>query len=143
MHLEKLDLNLLLVFDRLAQDGRIVKQVGEKQVDMRVNSLPTQHGESIVLRVLDRSSVNLSLENLGLTESIYNYICDTIEMPNGIFIVTGPTGAGKTTTLYAALRRINTIDSKLLTAEDPVEYDIDGIIQIPINEYIQDIHCVL
>jgi type IV pilus assembly protein PilB len=128
--------NMNIAERRIPQDGRIVKQVGDKQVDMRVSSLPTHHGESIVLRVLDRSSVNLSLENLGLTEYIYNYICDTIEKPNGIFIVTGPTGAGKTTTLYAALRRINTIDSKLLTAEDPVEYDIDGIIQIPINEAI-------
>jgi len=128
--------NMNIAERRLPQDGRIVKQVGEKQVDMRVSSLPTHHGESIVLRVLDRSSVNLSLENLGLTDHIYNYIIDTIEKPNGIFIVTGPTGAGKTTTLYAALRRINTIDSKLLTAEDPVEYDIDGIIQIPINENI-------
>ena len=128
--------NMNIAEKRLPQDGRIVKQVGDKQVDMRVSSLPTHHGESIVLRVLDRSSVNLSLENLGLTEHIYNYITETIEKPNGIFIVTGPTGAGKTTTLYAALRRINTIDSKLLTAEDPVEYDIDGIIQIPINEAI-------
>jgi len=128
--------NMNIAEKRLPQDGRIVKQVGDKQVDMRVSSLPTHHGESIVLRVLDRSSVNLSLENLGLTEHIYNYIIETIEKPNGIFIVTGPTGAGKTTTLYAALRRINTIDSKLLTAEDPVEYDIDGIIQIPINEVI-------
>lgn len=128
--------NMNIAERRIPQDGRIVKQVGDKQVDMRVSSLPTHHGESIVLRVLDRSSVNLSLENLGLTEYIYNYITDTIEKPNGIFIVTGPTGAGKTTTLYAALRRINTIDSKLLTAEDPVEYDIDGIIQIPINEAI-------
>ena len=128
--------NMNIAERRLPQDGRIVKQVGEKQVDMRVSSLPTHHGESIVLRVLDRSSVNLSLENLGLTDHIYNYIIDTIEKPNGIFIVTGPTGAGKTTTLYAALRRINPIDSKLLTAEDPVEYDIDGIIQIPINENI-------
>jgi len=128
--------NMNIAEKRLPQDGRIVKQVGEKQVDMRVSSLPTHHGESIVLRVLDRSSVNLSLENLGLTDHIYNYITDTIEKPNGIFIVTGPTGAGKTTTLYAALRRINTIESKLLTAEDPVEYDIDGIIQIPINEGI-------
>ena len=128
--------NMNIAERRIPQDGRIVKQVGEKQVDMRVSSLPTHHGESVVLRVLDRSSVNLSLENLGLTPHIYNYICDTIEKPNGIFIVTGPTGAGKTTTLYAALRRINTIDSKLLTAEDPVEYDIDGIIQIPINEAI-------
>ena len=128
--------NMNIAERRVPQDGRIVKQVGEKQVDMRVSTLPTQHGESIVLRVLDRSSVNLSLENLGLPENIYSYICDTIEKPNGIFIVTGPTGAGKTTTLYAGLRRINTIDSKLLTAEDPVEYDIDGIIQIPINEAI-------
>lgn len=128
--------NMNIAERRVPQDGRIVKQVGEKQVDMRVSSLPTHHGESIVLRVLDRSSVNLSLENLGLTDHIYNYIVDTIEKPNGIFIVTGPTGAGKTTTLYAALRRINTIDAKLLTAEDPVEYDIDGIIQIPINEAI-------
>ncbi|MES2923083.1 MAG: GspE/PulE family protein [Verrucomicrobiota bacterium] len=128
--------NMNIAERRVPQDGRIVKQVGDKQVDMRVSSLPTHHGESIVLRVLDRSSVNLSLENLGLTDHIYNYITDTIEKPNGIFIVTGPTGAGKTTTLYAALRRINTIDAKLLTAEDPVEYDIDGIIQIPINEAI-------
>ncbi len=128
--------NMNIAERRIPQDGRIVKQFGDKHVDMRVSSLPTHHGESIVLRVLDRSSVNLSLENLGLTDHIYNYIIDTIEKPNGIFIVTGPTGAGKTTTLYAALRRINTIDAKLLTAEDPVEYDIDGIIQIPINDAI-------
>lgn len=128
--------NMNIAERRIPQDGRIVKQIGEKQVDMRVSSLPTHHGESIVLRVLDRSSVNLSLENLGLPDYIYEYITETIEKPNGIFIVTGPTGAGKTTTLYAALRRINTIESKLLTAEDPVEYDIDGIVQIPINEAI-------
>jgi type IV pilus assembly protein PilB len=128
--------NLNIAERRVPQDGRIVKQIGEKQVDMRVSTLPTHHGESIVLRVLDRSSVNLSLENLGLPAAIYEYISETIEKPNGIFIVTGPTGAGKTTTLYAGLRRINTIDAKLLTAEDPVEYDIDGIIQIPINEAI-------
>jgi type IV pilus assembly protein PilB len=128
--------NLNIAERRIPQDGRIVKQIGEKQVDMRVSTLPTHHGESIVLRVLDRSSVNLTLENLGLPPNIYEYISETIEKPNGIFIVTGPTGAGKTTTLYAGLRRINTIDAKLLTAEDPVEYDIDGIIQIPINEAI-------
>ncbi len=128
--------NMNIAERRVPQDGRIVKQVGEKQVDMRVSSLPTNHGESIVLRVLDRSSVNLTLENLGLPAPIFDYITETIEKPNGILIVTGPTGAGKTTTLYAALRRINTIDAKLLTAEDPVEYDIDGIIQIPINETI-------
>lgn len=128
--------NMNIAERRVPQDGRIVKQVGDRQVDMRVSTLPTQYGESVVLRVLDRSSVNLSLENLHLPEDIYEYICDTIEKPNGIFIVTGPTGAGKTTTLYAALQRINTIDAKLLTAEDPVEYDIDGIIQIPVNEAI-------
>jgi len=128
--------NMNIAERRVPQDGRIVKQVGDRQVDMRVSSLPTQHGESVVLRVLDRSSVNLSLEALGLPDPIYEYIGDTIEKPNGIFIVTGPTGAGKTTTLYAGLRRINTIDAKLLTAEDPVEYDIDGIIQIPVNESI-------
>ncbi len=128
--------NMNIAEKRIPQDGRIVKQVGDKQVDMRVSTLPTHHGESVVLRILDRSSVNLSLENIGLPPHIYDYITETIEKPNGIFIVTGPTGAGKTTTLYAALRRINTIDAKLLTAEDPVEYDIDGIIQIPINEAI-------
>jgi type IV pilus assembly protein PilB len=128
--------NMNIAERRVPQDGRIVKQFGDRQVDMRVSTLPTQYGESVVLRVLDRSSVNLSLEALSLPPAIYEYICETIEKPNGIFIVTGPTGAGKTTTLYAALARINTIDSKLLTAEDPVEYDIDGIIQIPVHEAI-------
>lgn len=128
--------NLNIAERRIPQDGRIVMHVGDRQVDMRVSTLPTQYGESVVLRILDRSSVNLSLENLGLPEHIYNYVTETVEKPNGIFIVTGPTGAGKTTTLYAALRRINTIDHKLLTAEDPVEYDIDGIVQIPVNEAI-------
>ena len=128
--------NMNIAERRIPQDGRIMKIVGDKQVDMRVSSLPTVYGESVVLRVLDRSSVNLDLENLGLPAPIFDYIGATIIKPNGIFIVTGPTGAGKTTTLYAALRRINTIDSKLLTAEDPVEYDIDGIIQVPVNEGI-------
>ena len=128
--------NMNIAERRIPQDGRIVKQVGDQSVDMRVSSLPTQYGESVVLRVLDRNSVNLNLDNLGLPKSIHEYIHDTIRMPNGIFIVTGPTGAGKTTTLYAALREINTIDTKILTAEDPVEYDVDGIIQVPVNEAI-------
>jgi type IV pilus assembly protein PilB len=89
-----------------------------------------------VLRVLDRSNVNMDLEHLGMEPELYEVINDTVMKPNGIFICTGPTGAGKTTTLYAALRKVNTIDSKLLTAEDPVEYDIDGIIQVPINDRI-------
>jgi type IV pilus assembly protein PilB len=89
-----------------------------------------------VLRVLDRSSINLDLENLALPPALYDYILDTVQKPNGIFIVTGPTGAGKTTTLYAALRKVNTVDCKLLTCEDPVEYDIEGIIQVPVNEAV-------
>ncbi len=128
--------NMNIAERRIPQDGRIVKQVGDQSVDMRVSSLPTQYGESVVLRVLDRNSVNLNLDNLGLPKHIHEYVHDTIRMPNGIFIVTGPTGAGKTTTLYAALREINTIDTKILTAEDPVEYDVDGIIQVPINDAI-------
>ncbi|MGE9266717.1 MAG: GspE/PulE family protein [Verrucomicrobiales bacterium] len=128
--------NMNIAERRVPQDGRIVKQIGEKQVDMRVSSLPTQHGESVVLRVLDRSSVNLDLDALGLPPHVHEYVQDTIKLPNGIFIVTGPTGAGKTTTLYAALREINQVDTKILTAEDPVEYDIDGIVQIPVHESI-------
>ena len=128
--------NMNIAERRIPQDGRIMTTVGGKAIDMRVNSLPTQHGESVVLRVLDRSSVNLDLESLGMQPFLFDYIVETIHKPNGIFIVTGPTGAGKTTTLYAALRRINTIDAKLLTAEDPVEYEIDGIMQVPINDAV-------
>ena len=128
--------NLNIAERRLPQDGRIQRIVNGKQVDLRVSTLPTAFGESVVLRVLDRSSVNLELESLGMPDYIYNYILEVIEKPNGIFIVTGPTGSGKTTTLYSCLRKINTPDSKLLTAEDPVEYEIDGIIQVPINDAI-------
>ena len=128
--------NMNIAERRLPQDGRIQLTTAGRQVDLRVSSLPTQYGESVVLRVLDRSTVNLSLKALGMPEYIYNYILETIEKPNGIFIVTGPTGSGKTTTLYACLNEINTIDSKILSAEDPVEYDIEGIIQVPIQESI-------
>jgi type IV pilus assembly protein PilB len=128
--------NLNIAERRVPQDGRIQKMVAGKGVDMRVSTLPTVHGESVVLRVLDRSSVNLDLENLALPDYLYEYILDVIQKPNGIFIVTGPTGAGKTTTLYAALRKINTIDCKLLTVEDPVEYSIEGIQQVPVNEAV-------
>jgi type IV pilus assembly protein PilB len=121
---------------RVPQDGRIQTTMAGRPVDLRVSTLPTQFGESVVLRVLDRSTVKLELENLGMPKLIYDYICAVIEKPNGIFIVTGPTGSGKTTTLYAALNRINTTDSKLLTAEEPVEYEIDGIQQVPIHEAI-------
>lgn len=128
--------NMNIAERRVPQDGRIMTTVNGKPVDMRVNSLPTQHGESVVLRVLDRSSVNLDLEHLGMPPYLFDYIVETINKPNGIFIVTGPTGAGKTTTLYACLRRINTVDTKLLTAEDPVEYELDGIMQVPVNDAV-------
>ena len=128
--------NLNIAERRLPQDGRIQREIYGRQVDLRVSTLPTAFGESVVLRVLDRSSVNLELETLGMPDDIMAYILEVIERPNGIFIVTGPTGSGKTTTLYSCLRKINTIDSKLLTAEDPVEYEIDGIIQVPINDAI-------
>ena len=118
---------------RVPQDGRIALTVAGRQVDLRVSCLPTVHGESVVLRVLDRSAVSLDLENIGLPEDIYDGITIDIEKPNGIFIVTGPTGSGKTTTLYSCLRYINKPDVKILTAEEPVEYDIEGLVQVPIN----------
>jgi type IV pilus assembly protein PilB len=121
---------------RIPQDGRIQTTMAGRQVDLRVSTLPTQFGESVVLRVLDRTTVRLDLGAIGMPTRIYDYICAVIEKPNGIFIVTGPTGSGKTTTLYACLNRINTDDSKLLTAEEPVEYEIEGIQQVPINEAI-------
>jgi type IV pilus assembly protein PilB len=126
--------NLNISERRLPQDGRISLNLGGKQVDLRVSCLPTAFGESIVLRVLDRSSVNLEVESLGLPKYVYDFVTEVIQRPNGIFVVTGPTGCGKTTTLYSCLRRVNAIDSKLLTAEDPVEFDIEGIMQVAINE---------
>ena len=126
--------NLDISERRLPQDGRISMHIIGRQIDLRISTLPTQFGESVVLRVLDREATKLELEVLGLPEYIYNFMTEVIQQPNGIVIVTGPTGSGKTTTLYSALRRINTIDSKLLTAEDPVEYDIEGIMQVAINE---------
>jgi type IV pilus assembly protein PilB len=128
--------NMNIAERRLPQDGRIQKQIAGRNVDLRVSTLPTQFGESLVLRVLDRSIVNLDLEMLGMPDYIYNFLLEMIEHPNGIFIATGPTGSGKTTTLYSCLRKINTIDSKLLTAEEPVEYDLEGIVQVPVNEAI-------
>ncbi|MGA2786451.1 MAG: ATPase, T2SS/T4P/T4SS family [Verrucomicrobiota bacterium] len=128
--------NLNISEKRLPQDGRITYNVAGRQVDLRVSTLPTQFGESVVLRVLDRSSVNLDLDTLGFPKYLHDYMAEVILRPNGILIVTGPTGSGKTTTLYSALRKVNTIDSKLLTAEDPVEYDIEGIMQVAINDSV-------
>ena len=128
--------NLNISERRLPQDGRINYAIGKRQIDLRVSTLPTQFGESLVLRVLDRSSVNLELESLGLPKHVQEFVTEVIQRPNGIVIVTGPTGCGKTTTLYSCLRRVNAIDSKLLTAEDPVEYDIEGIMQVAIHEAV-------
>src|SRR5256886_502495 len=128
--------NMNIAERRLPQDGRIQKNIAGRHIDLRVSTLPTQFGESLVLRVLDRTTVNLDLEQLGMPDYIHNYLLELIERPNGIFISTGPTGSGKTTTLYSCLRKINTIDSKLLTAEEPVEYDLEGIIQVPVNDGI-------
>ncbi|NCA81542.1 MAG: pilus assembly protein PilB [Opitutae bacterium] len=121
---------------RIPQDGRIQLPVAGRMIDFRVSTLPTQFGESVVLRVLDRSVVSLDLENIGMPDDVYQYFGEDIDKPNGIVIVTGPTGSGKTTTLYSALRRLNTVENKLLTAEEPVEYEIDGIVQVPIHEAI-------
>src|ERR1041385_2110698 len=126
--------NLNISERRMPQDGRIAINLGGKQIDLRVSTLPTQFGESVVLRVLDRSAVNLSLDNLGLPKFVLEYSRRAIQEPNGIFVVTGPTGSGKTTTLYSCLRECNTIDVKILTAEDPVEFDIEGIMQVAVNE---------
>jgi type IV pilus assembly protein PilB len=128
--------NLDIAERRLPQDGRISLNLAGRPIDLRVSTLPTQFGESVVLRVLDRNAVNMELESLGLPDFIEKYLAEIIQQPNGIVIVTGPTGCGKTTTLYSALRRLNTIDSKLLTAEDPVEYDIEGIMQVAIHENV-------
>ncbi|NND97966.1 MAG: Flp pilus assembly complex ATPase component TadA [Pirellulaceae bacterium] len=118
---------------RMPQDGRIELMVGGHPVDLRVSVLPTIFGESVVMRVLDRSVVNLSLENVGMDEATMTNFRKAIDRPNGIILVTGPTGSGKTTTLYSSLSEMNDIKDKLITTEDPVEYDIDGIIQIPID----------
>ncbi|SMP76808.1 type IV pilus assembly protein PilB [Neorhodopirellula lusitana] len=118
---------------RMPQDGRIELMVGGHPVDLRVSVLPTIFGESTVMRVLDRSVVNLSLDNVGMNAVTIDKFRKAIDRPNGIVLVTGPTGSGKTTTLYSALSEMNDITEKLITTEDPVEYDIDGIIQIPID----------
>ncbi len=122
--------NLDIAERRLPQDGRISLTVQGKPVDLRVSVLPTMFGESVVLRVLDRSQLSLDLEKLGLSQYDLKTFRQLIHKPNGIIIVTGPTGSGKTTTLYSALTELNDIETKMITTEDPVEYDLDGVIQV-------------
>jgi type IV pilus assembly protein PilB len=129
--------NLDIAERRLPQDGRIELNVNNQQIDLRVNVLPTMFGESVVMRVLDRGNVSLDLDKLGMREDDLVIVRQLIHKPNGVVIVTGPTGSGKTTTLYSALRELNDPTSKLITAEDPVEYDIDGVIQCQIKPEIE------
>jgi type IV pilus assembly protein PilB len=129
--------NLDIAERRVPQDGRIELNVNNQPIDLRVSVLPTMFGESVVMRVLDRGNVSLDIDKLGLRDDETGIVRQLIHKPNGIVIVTGPTGSGKTTTLYSALRELNDPSSKLITAEDPVEYDIDGIVQCQIKPEIE------
>ena len=118
---------------RLPQDGRIELNVGGNQVDLRVSVLPTLFGEAVVMRILDRTVVALDLNKIGMDPSILTRFRNIIKAPNGIVLVTGPTGSGKTTTLYSAINELNDIETKIITSEDPIEYDIEGVVQVPVN----------
>ncbi|MCB9833652.1 MAG: type II/IV secretion system protein [Planctomycetes bacterium] len=128
--------NLDIAETRIPQDGRIDLMVGGRKVDVRVSTLPTMYGESCVMRVLDKTVVNLDLERLGLREDEVRKIRGFIDLPHGIILVTGPTGAGKTTTLYAALNAADSETQKIITTEDPVEYELPDIVQVQVNEDI-------
>lgn len=119
---------------RLPQDGRIAVQIAGRSIDMRVSSLPTQFGESVVLRILDKTGVRPRLDNLGFSEHNLRVLNDLIRKPHGIFLATGPTGSGKTTTLYSAIQAIHTPDVNIITVEDPIEYELEGIRQSNVNE---------
>jgi type IV pilus assembly protein PilB len=125
--------NLDIAERRLPQDGKIQLALGGNSVDIRVSTLPTMFGESVVLRILDRSVVQLDLRKLGMPEDTLAQWMEVIMKPNGIILVTGPTSSGKTTTLYATLNELNKIEDKIITTEEPVEYEIEGLIQVPIN----------
>src|SRR5690606_3047108 len=115
---------------RLPQDGRMKLKVQGREIDVRVSVIPMIHGEGIVLRILDKGSMVFELKKLGMSDDIYEPFSQLIRLPHGIVLVTGPTGSGKTTTLYSALLEINTPDTKIITTEDPVEYQLEGINQI-------------
>ncbi len=129
--------NMDIAEHRLPQDDRIELSIGGNPVDLRVSTLPTKFGESVVIRVLDRRVVQLDINQIIYREEDQNLIRQLINKPNGIVLVTGPTGHGKTTTLYGCLNELNQIDTKILTAEDPVEYDIEGIVQVQVNPDIK------
>jgi type IV pilus assembly protein PilB len=135
--------NLDIAERRLPQDGRIELTVGGHPVDLRVSVLPTMFGESVVMRVLDRSVVSLDLNKVGMNQETLDKFRLAIEKPNGIVLVTGPTGSGKTTTLYSALNELNSIEDKLITTEDPVEYDMEGIVQVPIDASIGNTFAII
>ncbi len=128
--------NLDIAERRMPQDGRIELTVGGHPVDLRVAVLPTMFGESVVLRVLDRSVVKLDLNEVGMDQHTMDGFRKVVSKPNGIVLVTGPTGSGKTTTLYSVLNELNKIEDKIITTEDPIEYDIDGLVQVPIDHDI-------
>jgi general secretion pathway protein E len=133
----KLMAKLNIAERRLPQDGRIKLKVMGKEIDLRVSTLPTMYGESVVMRILDKSNSSLiDLRRLGFPEDLYPRVCEMTSKPHGIFLVTGPTGSGKTTTLYSALKRINVTERKIITIEDPIEYQMDGINQIQVNPQI-------
>ncbi len=129
--------NLDVAESRLPQDGRILMTAGERQIDLRVSTLPTLYGESIVLRVLDKAALNKTLGDLGMEMAMQQTIEQLIQQPHGLLLVTGPTGAGKTTTLYACLSKLNGPEVKVITTEDPVEYDIDRLVQVAVNPKIE------
>jgi len=125
--------NLNISETRLPQDGRIRLTIQGREVDLRVSTIPTVHGESIVMRILDKSMMMLGISQLGMTKNVLEQFMKLIHLPNGILLVTGPTGCGKTTTLYASVSEINSPEDKIITTEDPVEYELPGIVQININ----------
>jgi type II secretory ATPase GspE/PulE/Tfp pilus assembly ATPase PilB-like protein len=129
--------NLDVAESRVPQDGRILLTVNNRQVDVRVSTLPTIYGESIVLRVLDKGTLDKTLGQLGMERALQETIERLIARPHGLLLVTGPTGAGKTTTLYACLAKLNVPEAKLITTEDPVEYDVPGLVQVPVNPKIE------
>jgi general secretion pathway protein E len=132
----KLMARLNIAERRLPQDGRIQMRAQGKEIDMRVSTVPTMHGESVVMRLLDKNSVKLDLNTLGFSDDNFQKIQKELDAPHGVILVTGPTGSGKTTTLYAALTQLNTPENKILTVEDPVEYELEGINQIQANPKI-------